>query len=458
MCPPGFTTIRPPVGPCGVGGAGGIQCETLPTLGTGGVMGIGGAVAGVGGAGVGDAGVGGAGVSDAGVSDAGVSDAGVGGAPAGQAPSFAGATNYPSGGPPAQVAVGDMDGDGRLDILLTSQSNGAATVTWQVNVLLNKGDGTFAAPVSYPVSGVDTPYIAVGDLNGDGKADVAITNPGGDVGFVSVDVLLNQGDGTLGSPSHNSVPGTLQGLVIADIDGDGRNDLVAAFNSSPINAGVAVLLNRGGGAFGVARTYFAGTYLSGLVAGDLNHDGRIDLALVNYDSEVPGVNGNLDVLLNQGGGNFAPAVSFPAGQYLMAVAEADLNGDGQPDLAVLDSNSEVSVLLNEGTGSFVGPLRYSAQHACNAFALGDVTGDGRIDIVGSVPLIREFVGWTFGDVSVMVNGGGGIFNRLVDIPDEPIEGSIALGDFNGDGKLDVVAANHSYACTDSISVLLNTSP
>ena len=200
-----------------------------------------------------------------------------------------------------------------------------------------------------------------------------------------------------------------------------------------------------------------GTQPSGIAAGDLNSDGWIDLAVVNYDSEISAGNGNLSVLLNQGGGNFAAPVAYPAGEFLSAVAEADLNGDGQPDLAVLDSSSNVSVLLNEGTGSFVGPLRYSAQHPSGAFALGDVTGDGRIDIVGAVPLSFGFAGWTGGVVSVLVNGGNAIFNRAIDFPDEPIEGSIALGDFNGDGKLDVVAVNHTYGCIDSISVLLNTS-
>ena len=459
ICPTGYTTVRPPVSPCGVGGAGGIQCEILPALGTGGVTGVGGAVAGIGGAGVGDAGVGGAGVGDAGVSDAGVGGAGVGGAPAGQAPSFASATNYPSGGPPAQVAVGDMDGDGHLDILVTSGSNSVATATWQVNVLRNQGDGTFATPVSYSLSGTNFPYLAVADLNGDGKPDIAITNgSGGDAGPFSVDVLLNKGDGTLAAPIHNFMAGSPQGLVLADLNGDGRNDLVTAISPYPINAGVVVLWNQGGGTFGGTTILTVGTFPSGLVAGDLNHDGRIDLAVINNDSEVSGGNGNLDVLLNQGNNFFGPPVSYPAGDFLTAVAEADLNGDGQPDLAVLDSSSEVSVLLNEGSGSFVGPLRYSAQHPSGAFALGDVTGDGRTDIVSSVPLSRGFAGWTLGDVSVLVNGGGGIFNRPVDIPDEPIEGSIALGDFNGDGKLDVVAANHSYACTDSVSVLLNTSP
>jgi len=297
----------------------------------------------------------------------------------------------------------------------------------------------------------------VGDLNGDGKADVALTNSSGSyTGPFSVDVLLSQGNGTLAVPTHTFITGAPLGLVVADIDGDGRNDLVAAFAAFAPNTGVAVLSNRGSGAFTVSGIFLAGTQPSGVAAADLNHDGRIDLAVVNNDSEFSGGNGNLDILLNQGGGTFAPAASYPAGDYLSAVAAADLNGDGQPDLAMLDSNSEVSVMLNEGSGSFVGPLRYSAQHAAAAFALGDVTGDGRVDVVSAVPLI--FVSsWTLGDVSVMVNGGAGIFNRPVDIPDEPIEGSIALGDFNGDGKLDVVAANHSYACTDSVSVLINTS-
>jgi hypothetical protein len=296
------------------------------------------------------------------------------------------------------------------------------------------------------------PFLAVGDLNGDGKPDVAVTTFSS--GY-AVAVLLNEGDGTLAAPSHYYFAGSAQGLVLADVDGNGRNDIVVASTSPPPYAGVVVLLNQGGGAFSAPRTFSAGTQPSGIAAGDLNRDGRIDLAVVNNDSEVAG-GGNLSVLLNQGSGNFAPPVAYPAGEFLSAVAEADLNGDGQPDLAVVDSSSNVSVMLNEGTGSFVGPLRYSAQHPSSGFALGDVTGDGRIDIVGSVPLQFGDTGWTFGIVSVLVNGGDAIFNRSIDFADEPIEGSIALGDFDGDGKLDVVAVNHTYGCIDSISVLLNT--
>jgi hypothetical protein len=457
ICPPGFTMARPLSSGCGGSGAGGMQCEMLPTLGVGGFTGSGGALAGVGGARVGDAGVGDAGVGGgAGVGDAGIGDAGTGGAPAGSALSFASPKNYLTGGRPVGVAVADMNGDGHPDIVVTSQSNGASSFMWQVNVLLNVGDGTFRAPASYPVSDQDPPYLAVADLDGDGKPDVAVTIVSGGASF-SVDVLLNQGDGTLAAPSHNYVVGAPQGLVLADIDGDGDNDLVAAFNSYPPNAGVAVLSNQGGGVFAAPRIFSAGTYPSGVAAGDLNRDGRIDLAVVNYDSEVSTGHGNLSVLLNQGGGNFAPASAYPAGDYLAAVAEGDLNGDGQPDLAVLDSSSKIGVLFNRGTGSFVGPLSYGAQHPTSEFALGDVSGDGRIDIVSATPLEYGSSGWAFGDVSVMENLGDAIFDQPKDFADEPIDGAIALGDFNGDGKLDVVAVNHSYNCTDSVSVLLNTS-
>jgi hypothetical protein len=459
-CPSGFTTFRPPMNNCGDAGAGGMQCEMLPILGSGGATGAGGAVRGVGGAREGDAGVGSGGVGDAGVGgagigDAGVGDAGTGGAPAGHALSFASAKSYATRGRPAGVVVADMNGDGHLDIVVTSQSNGASASMWQVNVLLNVGDGTFGAPTSYALTDLDPPYLAVGDLDGDGKPDVALTIVSGSASF-SVDLFLNQGDGTLAAPSSNYVVGSPQGLVLADVNGDGQNDLVAALNSYSPNPGVAVLLNRGGGAFAAARTFSAGAYPSGVVAGDLDHDGRIDLAVISSGNE-DGATGNLSVLMNQGGGSFAPAVTYHAGDDLVSVAEADLNGDGQPDLAVLDASSKMGVLFNRGTGSFVGPLSYGAQHPTEHFALGDVSGDGRIDIVSAAPLQYGGSDWLFGDVSVMVNLGDAIFDQPKDFADEPIDGAIALGDFNGDGKLDVVAVNHTYNCNDSVSVLLNAS-
>ena len=201
-----------------------------------------------------------------------------------------------------------------------------------------------------------------------------------------MDVLLNNGDGTLAAPSRNSIVGSPMGLALADVDGDGRNDLVAAFDSYPIGGGVAVFLNHGHGTFAAAATYSAGEQPTSVAVADVNGDGRADLAVVSSASEVPGLNANLSVLLNQGGGTFAPAIQHSAGEFLLFVTGADLDGDGRRDLVVLDSSSNIGVLINNGDGNFSARVSYGAQRPSSAIALGDVTGDGRVDIVSATPL------------------------------------------------------------------------
>ena len=404
-----FGTVRAPEHNCaGSGGAGG-HCDPLPPLGaTGGV--------------------------------------GAGVAPSDQLVSLGPATKYPSGGRPFQLALADLDGDRRLDILVTSDNGDVSAPVSGLNVLLNQGSGTFASPRFHQGRGPYQTDLAVGDLNGDGKPDIVVT------GGPYLDVLLNNGDGTLGTPVPVDIAVSTFAVAIADLDGDGRNDLVLGASGE----GVIVLFNRGDGSFTASKAYPAGYAPSALAAGDLNGDDRPDLAVVSYSSGGPG-NNNLSVMLNRGGGDFAPAVAYPAGEFLTSVTMGDLDGDGHRDIVVLDSYARLAGLLNQGDGTFAAPVSYGGDASNGAVALGDVTGDGRLDIVAADTLRYGSSGWIGGNVSVLVNQGGGAFGPPLDFTDEPIERSIVLGDLNEDGKLDAVAVNRSYECMDTISVLLNTS-
>jgi hypothetical protein len=186
-----------------------------------------------------------------------------------------------------------------------------------VSVFMGNGDGTFQPPVNYstpnpPVS------IALGDLNGDGKPDLVVVDPA--LGDWIVSVLLNNGDGTFQSPvNYSTAPGPLS-VAIGDLNGDGKLDLAIACVDA-----VSILLGNGDGTFRAHVDYAAGSQ-GPIVLGDFNGDGRLDFAVMN--------NYELSVFLNNGGGSFTSTVTQLVNMFCYGMAAADFNGDGKLDLAV----------------------------------------------------------------------------------------------------------------------------
>jgi hypothetical protein len=247
---------------------------------------------------------------------------------AGSAASFAQARNYETGAEPVSVAIGDLNGDGKLD-LATANDNADGTVS----VLVNRGDGSFRAKRDFRTGG--GPFsVAIGDLNGDGKPDLATAN------FVedgAVSVLLNRGDGNF-QPKRDYATGGANSVAIADLDGDGKPDLATA--NSGANS-VSVLLNRGDGTFEARRDYATGPVPEAVAIGDLNGDGKPDLATANYYAN------SVSVLLNRGDGSFEARLGYATGNAPWSVAIGDLNGDGKPDLATANPDAyRISELLN----------------------------------------------------------------------------------------------------------------
>ena len=251
----------------------------------------------------------------------------------------------PLGEQPEDLAVADLDGDGKPDVIVTL--NMIDEVGW----LHNNGDGTFAPMVTYPTGAA--PFgIAAADLNGDGLPDVIVTNSGDD----TVSVLMNMGGGLLAPRVEHATGRTPLSVVAADLNGDGRLDLVVADSSyGPMNNGdpgaVSVLMGQGGGSFAPRVDYAAGRNPWTLAVADLNGDGKPDLVVA--DSESYGVS----VLLGQGDGTFAAKIDFSTGApeasseaQPFGIVATDLNGDGLPDLAVasggmIDGSFDAAVLL-----------------------------------------------------------------------------------------------------------------
>ncbi|WP_080056535.1 FG-GAP-like repeat-containing protein [Spirosoma aerolatum] len=344
---------------------------------------------------------------------------------------------------PWGVALGDVDGDGDLDMLTANHDSD------NVSVRLNDGMGNFTTPPSNPDPAVGNgPYnVALGDVDGDGDLDLLTANSISD----NVSVRLNDGMGNFTPPSFNPDPAVGEspwGMALGDVDGDGDLDLLCA---NAYSNNVSVRLNDGQGNFTAPPTNPDPAVEIGpvsVVLGDVDGDSDLDMLTANSNSNT------VSVRLNDGQGNFTapptnpdPAVEF--GPY--SVALGDVDGDG--DLDMLTANiayDNVSVRLNVGMGNFIAPPT-NPDPAVGDYpyhiALGDVDADGDLDLVTA--------NYFSDNVSVRLNDGTGNFTAPTTNPnpavgDGPL--SVALGDVDGDGDLDLLCANR---LSNTVSVRLN---
>src|SRR6266566_3096794 len=263
-----------------------------------------------------------------------------------QTPLFNPQTEYVAGSQqgPSNIVVGDFNGDGKPDLAVANFGD------WNVYVLLGNGDGTFqvARSVYFNGGGARFWYIAEGDFNGDGKLDLAVT----DYSNNNVSVLLGNGDGTFQAPRTFPVGIHPAQVAVGDFNGDGILDLAVAdygcsqeCHPSPSNT-VLVLLGNGDGTFRPAPNLTVGNGPAGVAVADLNGDGKPDLVVANFDDNT------LSVLLGNGDGTFQAAQNYLVDSAPVFVAVGDLNGDGKPDLAVADLHTfNISVLINNSGGS-----------------------------------------------------------------------------------------------------------
>jgi Ca2+-binding RTX toxin-like protein len=356
--------------------------------------------------------------------------------------SFAPAVNVGLNGAddPYSVAIGDLNGDTRPDLVT------ANAFSDNVSVLLGDGAGGFAAATTVGLNGGDVPIsVAIGDLNGDARPDLVTAN----YRSKSVSVLLGDGAGGFAAATNVGLNGGEEpaSVAIGDLNGDTRPDLVTANFASD---NVSVLLGDGFGGFAAATNVGlnGGDGPFSVAIGDLNGDARADLVTANFNSD------NVSVLLGDGFGGFAPAttVGLNGDDDPSSVAIGDLNGDTRPDLVTTNIFSDnVSVLLGDGAGGFAAATNVGLNGGDGpaSVAIGDLNGDTRPDLV-TANLFSD-------NVSVLLGDGAGGFAPATNFGLNGGDGpnSVAIGDFNGDTRPDLVTAN---IFSDNVSVLLNTPP
>lgn len=343
---------------------------------------------------------------------------------------------FSAGANPSAAKVGDLDGDGRNDIAVVN-------IQGSLQLFFNNGAGSFDRVSLNNVwpSTSNTRGVDIGDLNRDGRNDIAVsfsTQTG------AVSVLFNQGGRTFAAPvNYNSCNSSLS-VAIGDLDQDGDNDL--ADISACSRAGV--LINDGHGSFALRGTYGSGNASRSILAADFNSDGFKDLAYVNRTS-----NGTVTVMFNNHNGTFGSPIWLYAGDLPDDVATGDFDRDGSSDIAIANSYfSQVIVLFNTTSGDFQGGYSelWQGLDTPTNIVTGDFNGDGLTDIaVTSMGTSKLDILRNTGNYNFAVSGHYIVGQAPVDL---------AAGDFDGDGLPDLVAVNQG---SGNITVLFSaggTSP
>ena len=269
---------------------------------------------------------------------------------------------------PVEVLVADLDGDGKLDLLVTNNLSDS------LSVLLGHGDGTFESQQTFPVGGWPQ-GTGVGDFNADGQLDVAVGNVRDD----NVSVLT--GNRSTGFDSQRTWPAGAQAVsvAVADFNGDGKPDLAVTNPSRLDGTGtVSLLLGRGDGTFQAQRTFATGNvHPIGCYVADFNRDGKPDVATVSQFSSR-----SVSILMGDGVGGLLSARTFPVGSDSRLFAVGDLDGDGKTDLAVPNfADATVSLLRGNGDGTFQAQRLLTAGAGAASVVIADFDGDCAPDLV-----------------------------------------------------------------------------
>ncbi len=326
--------------------------------------------------------------------------------------SFAAARIFETGAGPQDVVAGDLDGDGRLDLVV---ANGEAD---SVSILLGDGAGAFRLSSEYPV-GVLPLELAVSDLNGDRRLDIVVSGADG------LAVLMGNGNGTFRGAVTYGIGAWPAGLAVGDITGDGRPDIIVGSGESEE---LVVLRGRGDGTFVQDTAIQLPDWPQTLAVADMNRDNRPDI--------IVGCLNGLYVLYAKGGGTFSEPVAYGTTTGYVGVAAARVNADPWMDIVTVTSDGAYTVLLGSLTTGFQTEIVRPLAAYPGRLAVSDMNRDNKPDLLVTNP---------FGNNLLIVTGNGdGTFMPPTTYPGGTLLGALSVEDFDGDGFKDVVVTNPGY--------------
>lgn len=339
---------------------------------------------------------------------------------------FAGApaASFTADGLPVSLAAGDFNKDGHLDVA------GSINISNKAVAYYGNGSGSLTARTRLSLINQQNNYIPSGilapDLNNDGSSDIVTAG----IGTITIAAALSTTGNAFLAPTFYQADTAQQRVTSGDFNGDGMVDIVVANTYSAFGNDISLFLGNGDGTFQTGRIFAAGANSYDVVADDFNGDGNLDLAVVNT---LGPAEGTVSILLGDGSGSLAAPVAYPVGVGPYYASSGDFNRDGKRDLAVSNNNDgTVSILSGNGDGTFQAALDFPAGGAPNQLITADLNGDGLEDLITA----NGYGGY----ITVLLGKGDGTF-----LPAQHFwansTSTLAVGIFSGSDRIDIAVAD-----------------